>query len=123
MKRVVLAVAMLNALGLAAATLETERGLVLATQTKTTTTEHDRQGNGLISVWLGRTTVKTDTYTLIRGVDYTYLIVDHHKHPCRFVEQDEVVYGRDKSKLHVIDVDRRECTLEIIRQERTPQKP
>jgi hypothetical protein len=37
---------------------------------------------------------------------------------CRFIVGDDVKYRQDKSRLHLIDADGKECTGEIVRQER-----
>lgn len=81
--------------------------------------------------------VMQDTQLLIVGDEYSYLIDDpvskttklptHHivtrsiqniGHNCRFIVGDPVKYSQDKSKLHILDADGKECKLEILRQQR-----
>src|SRR5258708_18522436 len=78
-----------------------------------------------------------DTQLLIAGDEFSYLIDDpvsktsklptHHivtrsianrGHGCRFIVGDNVKYAQDKSNLHILDADGKECKLEILRQNR-----
>ena len=80
-----------------------------------------------------------DTQLLIVGKEYAYVVNDsvsksvglpthgvitreimNRKHGCRFVIGDDVRYSQDKSKLYVLDADRKECKLDIVRQQRLP---
>ncbi len=79
-----------------------------------------------------------DTDLMIRGDEYSYVVEDtvmkngsinpahkiitrsltNRKHGCRFVISDDVKYYQDKTTLHVIDADGKECKLDVLRQER-----
>lgn len=81
--------------------------------------------------------VMQDTQLLILGDEYSYVIDDpvskttklptHHivtrsiqniGHGCRFIVGDSVKYSQAKAKLHILDADGKQCTLDILRQER-----
>jgi hypothetical protein len=83
-----------------------------------------------------------DTDLMIRGDEYSYVVEDtvmkngsvnpahgiitrslaNRKHGCRFVIADDVKYYQDKTTLHVIDADGKECKLEVLRQERLAKR-
>jgi hypothetical protein len=80
--------------------------------------------------------VEVDTNSLIVvGSDYIYTVQDstrrgggllttalaNRKHGCRFIVGDEIKYAQDKRRIYVLDADGKECTLDIVRQERHPQ--
>jgi len=84
-----------------------------------------------------RTMAIQETQLLVAGKEYAYLINDpvakpvglrthgivtrkimNHGHGCRFIVGDDIKYYQDKSTLHVIDADGKECKLDILRQER-----
>jgi len=87
------------------------------------------------STTVHRVTVKRNEL-LILGDVYVYSIEDstrrggagllgvavqavaNRKHGCRFVVGEEIKYWQEKSLLHVIDVDGKECKADILRQER-----
>jgi hypothetical protein len=94
--------------------------------------------NGRVNV---QTTTITNTQLLIAGTEYNYVINDsrsqdslvphagmihtsiiqaigNRHHGCRFVVNDDVKFSQDKNTLHVIDADGKECSTDIIRQER-----
>ncbi len=127
MKRVVIAAVILSVVGLGAPKNRSwETGKVLSYDTRTEYTEHNGEGEGhglVTAMILTRTTSKTHTETLIAGKEYSFLIVDHQKHPCRFVVSDDVKYLQERAKLDVLDVDGKECKLDIVRQERLAPKP
>lgn len=69
----------------------------------------------------------------ISGEDYVYVIEDtrvsggngallhaiaNRHHGCRFIVGDTVKYWQEKSTLHVIDADGKECKTDILRQAR-----
>jgi hypothetical protein len=80
-------------------------------------------------------TVQTNELLLV-GDKYFYVIADstqkgntllayavtnrvvNRKHGCRFIVGEETMYSQEKGKLHIIDVDGRECNVPIIRQQR-----
>ncbi len=70
-----------------------------------------------------RTTVNATTAFAIMGPDYVYFVFDYHRHPCRLAEGDKVTYLPYKGKLHVLDLDGKECKLEIVKQQRTDTIP
>jgi hypothetical protein len=97
---------------------------ILSSDTKTEYFEHNGQGRGLLTTWIAnRTTSMKDTWTLLAGKEYTYLILDHDKHPCRFIVGDDVKYVQQKGKVYVLDADARGCKIDILRQERVVAKP
>jgi hypothetical protein len=78
-----------------------------------------------------------ETQLLIAGSEYAYLISDpvtkpvglpthgivtraiaNRGHGCRFVVGDDIRFYQEKSALHVVDADGKECKLDILRQER-----
>ncbi len=51
-------------------------------------------------------------------------VISNRHHGCRFIVNDDVVFYQSKSVLHVMDADSKECTVDILRQERLqPRKP
>jgi hypothetical protein len=80
-------------------------------------------------------TVQTNELLLV-GDRYFYIIADstqrgntllayavtnrlvNRKHGCRFIVGEETMYSQEKGKLHIIDVDGKECNVPIIRQEK-----
>jgi len=79
-----------------------------------------------------------DTQLLIVADDFLYVVNDtvlkgiglngslaraiaNRKHGCHVIIGDPVQYSQDKSTLYVMDVDGKECKMEIVRQERVVQ--
>ncbi len=44
--------------------------------------------------------------------------ISNRHHGCRFIVNDDVPFYQSKSVLHVMDADSKECTVDILRQER-----
>lgn len=44
--------------------------------------------------------------------------IANSKHGCRLIVNDPVRYSQDKSAMYVLDEDKKECKMEIVRQER-----
>jgi TonB family protein len=88
-----------------------------------------------------QSTTVSSTYLVVVGSEFVYTVADtrtqdsliphagmahtaitqaigNRHHGCRFIVNDEVKFYQDKSTLHVIDADRKECSTEILRQER-----
>src|SRR5882724_12006970 len=81
-----------------------------------------------------------DNQLVILGDEFAYIVEDtrvsgghglvavtshaiaNRKHGCRFIVGDDVKYSQDKSTLHVIDTDGKECKVDILRQERLKPK-
>lgn len=100
-----------------------QTGTVVSFDTKTKYVEHHGEGHGLLTTMIAnRTTSMADTQTVISGREYRYRVIDRKKHFCRFIVGDDVKYEQKKSKLYVLDADGKQCTLEIVRQERIPQQ-
>ena len=73
-----------------------------------------------------------DTELLIVGSDYAYVIEDpyavsgpllkraitNRKHGCRFIIGEDIKYVQEKGKLIVLDPDGKECSLDIVKQEK-----
>lgn len=123
MKRFVFLAALLSAVGLGAQKDRNwQTGRVLSSDTKTEYIEHgEGDGHIVTALILRGETSRTETRTLISGPEYTYLIIDHSKHPCRFIVGDDVRYVQEKGKLDVLDADAKGCKLDIFRQERVAQ--
>lgn len=77
-----------------------------------------------------------DTQLVIAGTDFSFVIEDsrasgatgsligltvrvvsNKHHGCRFIVGDDIKYWQEKSTLHVLDADGKECKAEILRQE------
>ena len=56
-------------------------------------------------------------------VGLTERAVSSRHHGCHFIVGDEVKYWQEKLILHVIDVDGKECKVEVLRQERLQKSP
>lgn len=130
MKRVVFAAVILSASGLGAANPKPKpedlrTGKVLAVETSRQVVEpHDCSDCGALGrIRAGRTTVRVETIFAIMGPDYTYFAADYHRHPCRLAEGDKVTYLPYKDRLRVLDLDGKECKLEIVKQQRTDTVP
>jgi hypothetical protein len=61
-----------------------------------------------------------DTELLIVGRDYAYVVSDHN---CHVIAGKDIRYLDEKGKLTILDVDGRECNLDIVRQERLQRQP
>jgi hypothetical protein len=57
--------------------------------------------------------------TRVSGGQYrlAHAIANCH-HGCRFIVGDDVKYWQDKTTLHVVDADGKECRVDVLRQER-----
>jgi hypothetical protein len=49
-------------------------------------------------------------------------VLNRH-HGCHFIVNDPVKYWQDRTTLHVIDVDGKDCKVEVVRQERIQKPP
>jgi len=125
MKRVVFAAVIASAVGLGAPKNRAwQTGTIVTSKTTTDSVEHSGEGHGLLTtVIANRTTTTNSTQTQILGGGFSYLVIDHRKHPCPFIEGDDIQYEHQKAKLDVLDADGKECKLDIIRQVRLEPKP
>lgn len=81
-----------------------------------------------------------ETISTVSGREFLYTISDpvdkdevdvkgwlgagsrNHWKDCRYIVGDKILYVQEGRTLHILDVDGKECKLDIIRQERVPQK-
>jgi hypothetical protein len=93
---------------------------------------------GLIGATMGPPTINDKQLTLL-GDGFSYVIEDsrtegstslgglaarsiaNKHHGCRFIVGSDVKYWQEKSTLHVIDADGKECKVEVLRQEQLHQ--
>jgi hypothetical protein len=125
MRRAIFAAVTLSAVCLAAQPHRNwQAGRVISFKTTAETDEHSGSGQGglLTTIIAKRSTTVTATQAVINGGDYSYVVLDHRKHPCRFIEGDDVQYERQKSKLDLLDADGKECRLDIVHQARLMEK-
>jgi TonB family protein len=117
-----------------------QTGKVLdANKTKSSAvTGADIQDNGHVNI---QSTTVTNTYLVVVGSEFAYTVADtraqgslmphsgmapelitqaisNRGHGCRFIVNDDVKFYQDKTTLHVIDADGKECRTDIVRQER-----
>jgi hypothetical protein len=50
-------------------------------------------------------------------------IESRQRRQCRFIIPDEVKYKQNKSQIHLIDADGKECIGDLVRQERIASQP
>jgi hypothetical protein len=129
MRRIVAAAVILSAVGLWATPKpkpeDLRTGEVIAVETtRDVVGPHDCQGCGALTrVLASRTTVRATTAFTIKGPDYVYFVFDYHSPPCRLAQGDHVTYLPYKGKLQVVDLDGKECKLDIVKQQRTDTIP
>ena len=108
---------------------------VLDSATAKTLAESQTTGTGVAASSMSFPTVN-DKQLMLLGDEFSYLIEDtrmggptsaiglaaraisNKHHGCHFIVGDGVKYWQEKTTLHVLDADGKECKVEVLRQER-----